>query len=163
MRISFNTDMSFLTVLRPSRLLMLAILSSAAGCGWFVERPTPGIVNPHAAVPTTFLFSWHEPYNQWMDTPVRVYYNKVPLDEIFQNSPFDTLEYRFLEKPEEMPLVSIDSLGISRRQLLWSIAHDYNLHMSLKTLPNGHPNEIIIRYRSDESTYRGRVDRSEIF
>ena len=43
-----------------------------SGCGIFVEKANPGIVEPRVAVPQDFLFSWHEPYNQWMDTPVRV-------------------------------------------------------------------------------------------
>ncbi len=86
-----------------------------------------------------------------MNSPIRVYYNKVPLEEIFENSPFIRLVYQFNEKPEEMPLVSMDSLGITRRQLLWSIAHDNNLQMILKTLPNGHPSEVIIRDRGNNN------------
>jgi hypothetical protein len=152
--------------MRPDRrlacLLLPALFLPLAGCDIFVEKPTPSLVEPHAAVPRVFLFSWHKPYNDWMDTPVRVFYNKVPLDQIFNHSPFDRLSYQFIEKPAEMPLVSIDSLGITRRQLLWAIAHDNNLQMSLKTLPNGHPSEVIIRDRGDADSYRGRIDQSEI-
>lgn len=138
---------------RPiSAILLLPTLALAlclGACGIFVEKPTPSLVEPRAAVPRDFLFSWHEPYNEWMDAPVRVYYNKVPLDQVLANPPFTRFKYHVVEKPETMPIVTIDSLGISRRQLLWSMAHDYNLHMSLKTLPDGHPSEVLIRYRGD--------------
>jgi len=148
---------------RPIPLLLLTALAlPLAGCDIFVEKPSPRIVEAHAAVPREFLFSWHEPYNEWMDTPIRVYYNKIPLDQIFKESPFTSLSYRFIEQPPEMPLVTVDTLGISRRQLLWSIAHDNNLHMSLKTLPNGHPSEVIIRHRGDTTKYRGTIEREDL-
>ena len=146
--------------LRPIALLALAAaLIGTSGCNLFVEHPTPKLTQPHAAIPRDFLWSWHKPYNKWMDAPVRVYYNKVPLDQVFKTSPFNNLSYRFIEQPDEMPLVSADSLGISRRQLLWAVAHDNNLHMSLKTLPNGHPSEVIIRHRGEPTSYKGVVDR----
>ena len=137
---------------RPAILAIpLAFALFFAGCDIFVEKPHPSLVEPRAAVPRDFLFSWHKPYNEWMDTPVRVYYNKVPLNEVFENSPFTRLSYRIVEAPKnaEWPLITIDSLGITRRQLLWAIAHDNNLHMSLKTLPDGHPTEVLIRHRGE--------------
>ncbi len=141
------------TTIPPTRRIAacctLALTLGLGGCELFRERPTPSLVEPRAAVPRDFLFSWHEPYNEWMDAPVRVYYNKIPLDQVLANPPFTRLRYTVVERPDKMPLVTMDSLGISRRQLLWSIAHDYNLHMSLKTLPDGHPNEVLIRYRGD--------------
>ena len=134
-----------------ARIILLATCTFLCSCGLFQEKPNPGLVEPNAAVPEDFLFSWHKPYNEWMNSPIRVYYNKVPLEEIFENAPFIRLVYHFNEKPEEMPLVSMDSLGITRRQLLWSIAHDNNLQMILKTLPNGHPSEVIIRDRGNNN------------
>ncbi|MCP4847445.1 MAG: hypothetical protein GY899_05800 [Verrucomicrobiaceae bacterium] len=134
-----------------ARVILLALVSALGSCGIFQEKPNPGLVEPNATVPEDFLFSWHKPFNEWMDSPVRVYYNKVPLEQIFENSPFIRLSYKFSEKPEEMPLVSMDTLGLTRRQLLWSIAHDNNLQMILKTLPDGHPNEVIIRDRGDQN------------
>lgn len=142
--------------LMTARIILLAILPILGSCGIFQEKPSPGLVEPKAALPEDFLFSWHKPYNEWMDSPVRVYYNKVPLDQIFKNSPFIRLAYKFSEQPAEMPLVSVDTLGITRRQLLWSIAHDNNLQMILKTLPNGHPSEVIIRDRGDNNKNQGK-------
>lgn len=139
-----------------ARVILLAILPVLGSCEIFQEKPNPGLVEPHAAIPEDFLFSWHKPYNEWMDSPVRVYYNKAPLDQIFENSPFIRLSYKFNEKPSEMPLVSMDTLGLTRRQLLWSIAHDNNLQMILKTLPNGHPSEVIIRDRGDKNKSGGK-------
>ena len=139
------------------RAIFLTLIPIAlVSCSIFNPKPKPGLVEPKAAVPADFLFSWHAPYNKWMDTPVRVYYNEVPLEEIFKNAPLIGLSYNFIKKPKESPLVSIDSIGITRRQLLWAIAHDNNLNMSLKALPNGHPSEIIIRDRGDETEMQGK-------
>lgn len=141
-------------------LCSLGLALSLSACGIFVEKPTPSLVEPRAAIPRDFLFSWDKNYNDWMDSPVRVYYFEVPLDQVFANPPFTRLRYHVVKKPETIPLVTIDSLGITRRQLLWSISHDYNLHMSLKTLPNGFPTEILIRYRGDGGSEirRGRKE-----
>ena len=65
----------------------LALLTlSLSNCSILDQNPKPGLVEPSAAVPGDFLFSWHKPYNKWMDTPVRVYYNDVSLEEIFEDS-----------------------------------------------------------------------------
>ena len=144
----------FVSIFRAALLILIPI--ALISCSIFNPKPKPGLVEPKAAVPADFLFSWHAPYNKWMDSPVRVYYNEVPLEEIFKNAPLTGLSYNFINKPKESPLVSIDSIGITRRQLLWAIAHDNNLSMSLKSLPNGHPSEIIIRARCDETEMQGK-------
>ncbi|MAW10937.1 MAG: hypothetical protein ACJ0IB_02245 [Verrucomicrobiales bacterium] len=135
----------------------LALLTlSLSNCSILDQNPKPGLVEPSAAVPGDFLFSWHKPYNKWMDTPVRVYYNDVSLEEIFENDPLTGLSYKFVKSPETMPLVSMDSMGITRRQLLWAIAHENNLHMSLRSLPNGQPSQILIRYRGAGTETSGK-------
>ena len=144
----------FVSIFRAALLILIPI--ALISCSIFNPKPKPGLVEPKAAVPADFLFSWHAPYNKWMDSPVRVYYNEIALEEIFKNAPLTGLSYNFINKPKESPLVSIDSIGITRRQLLWSIAHDNNLSMSLKSLPNGHPSEIIIRDRGDETEMQGK-------
>ena len=115
----------------------------------FIEKPRLSLHNPRAVVPSDFLFSWHKPYNEWMDAPNRVYYHKVPLDQVFRRPPFTKLEYTLGEMPPEIPTISVDSLGISRRQLLWLIAHDNQLQMSLITDEDGMPSRIIIRWRGE--------------
>ena len=137
-------------------VLLILIPIALISCSIFNPKPKPGLVEPKAAVPADFLFSWHAPYNKWMDEPVRVYYNEVSLEEIFKNAPLLGLSYNFIKKPKKTPLVSIDSIGITRRQLLWAIAHDNNLSMRLKSLPNGHPSEIIIRDRGDATETQGK-------
>jgi len=144
----------FLPIFRAILLVLIPI--ALISCSIFNPKPKPGLVEAKAAVPADFLFSWHAPYNKWMDSPVRVYYNEVPLEEIFKNAPLTGLSYNFIKKPKEIALVSIDSIGITRRQLLWAIAHDNNLSMSLKSLPNGHPSEIIIRHRGDATETQGK-------
>ena len=139
------------------KFIALALLTlSLSNCSVLDQNPKPGLVEPRAAVPVDFLFSWHKPYNKWMDTPVRVYYNDVSLEEIFKNDPLSGLSYKFVKSAETMPLVSMDSMGITRRQLLWAIAHDNNLHMSLRSLPNGQPSQILIRYRGTGSETSGK-------
>ncbi len=166
------------TSIRPRVLILLAASlgavcllascsSSSSAPSWlksplFLEKPRLSLSQPRAVVPSDFLFSWHKPYNEWMDTPNRVYYHEVPLDKIFQNPPFTKLRYTLGEMPPEMPEISIDSLGITRRQLLWMIAHDNQLHMSLMTDSEGYPTEVIIRWRGLRDNDKVRLRRGII-
>ena len=149
-------------------LLLLASCSSSSSAPnflkkpIFMEKPHLSLVEPRAVVPGDFLFSFHEPYNEWMDTPHRVYYHKVPLNEVFHRKPFTKLVYTLGEMPRDMPLISIDALGITRRQLLWMLAHDNQLKMSLISDEAGHPMEIIIRWRGTEPRNRGIVDPTRL-
>ncbi len=95
-------------------------------------------------VPTDFLHSWDREYNNWMDTPVKVIYGNVPLDDVFNRHPFTRLKYRWAQTPPAMPIISVDQTGITRRQYLWSLAHDNNLRMSLETDATGKPSGVVI-------------------
>jgi len=143
-------------------LIALLACSSAlalSSCDLFLPKPNYALVQPKVVVPADFLYSPDNAFNEWMDTGVRVSYHKVPLDQIFRNAPFVKLKYEVYEKPEIMPLVTFDSLGITRRQLLWAVAHDNNLKMTLKTLPNGEPTAVVIRSRDlPGTTNTGRYD-----
>ena len=98
----------FASILRA--ILLISVPIALISCSIFNPKPKPGLVEPKAAVPADFLFSWHAPYNKGMDTPVRVYYNEVSLEEIFKNAPLIGLSYNFIKKPKHMPLVSIVSI-----------------------------------------------------
>ena len=65
----------FVPIFRAILLILIPI--ALISCSIFNPKPKPGLVEPKAAVPADFLFSWHTPYNKWMDEPVRVYY-KLP-------------------------------------------------------------------------------------
>ena len=78
--------LNFINLKTLSKFAGIALISLLlSNCSIFEQRPKPGLVEPSAAVPVDFLFSWHKPYNKWMDTPIRVYYNEVSLEEIFKN------------------------------------------------------------------------------
>jgi len=143
------------TISRNFRIIGLSALLGISSmlltsCDIFLEKPRHKLVEPKAVVPGSFLFSWDKEYNAWMDTPNRIYYHNTPLSEVFQNEPFTRLVYELYDMPAEQPLVSIDSLGITRRQVLWVLCHDYNLKMSLRSLSDGKPESVIVRWRGGD-------------
>ncbi|MEM9479833.1 MAG: hypothetical protein AAGA58_09300 [Verrucomicrobiota bacterium] len=137
---------SFNPTLRAG-ILAIAALVGLSSCNLFAPYPPEKTSDHRAVVPSDFLFSWDKDYNHWMDTPVRILYDNVPLSEVFTRHPFTRLVYDLQSLPPEMPLVTTDHLGISRRQYLWSLAHTYNLRMSLRTTSSGEPETVLIRWR----------------
>jgi hypothetical protein len=117
-------------------------------------------VEPEAVVPKSFLYNPDQTYNRWMDTPLRVNYHEVSVETIFSDVPFKDFRYELHEIPHDMKPVTVDVLGQTRRQLLWALAHDNNLKMTLMTTSGGLPSRVVIRWRGDRSTSeRGTAGR----
>ncbi len=160
-----NTDLRRISLL----LAALAAATLLASCdafrtsrisGIFNPVPRPRIVEPEAVVPQSFLYNPDRSYNDWMDTPLRVHYHEVSVETIFSDVPFKDFRYQLYDIPSDMKAVSIDALGQTRRQLLWAIAHDNNLKMTLLTTPGGMPSVVSVRWRGTRSTNeRGSIDR----
>ena len=127
--------------------VLFAVATLFSSCNLFLEKPKNTLVLPKVVVPHDFLFSWDKEYNEWMDTPNQIHYHNVPITEVFQSAPFTKLEYELYDLPDEPILVTFDSLGITRRQLLWALANDYNLKMNLRSLSDGKPETITVRWR----------------
>jgi len=148
----------------PCRIFPIFASFAAAillgSCNLFDPVPNYRIVEPEAVVPKSFLYNPESSYNAWMDTPLRVHYHEASLDWIFNDRPFADFNYRLCDIPADMDPISIDALGQTRRQLLWAIAHDHNLKMTLLTTEGGLPSEVIVRWRGDRTTdQRGTIIR----
>jgi hypothetical protein len=98
-------------------------------CETIVPRSERSASAPLAVVPQTFLYNSYKPLNQWLDTPVEVYMADVPLKDVFAEPVFADLNYRMIDIPDTKRFVNAESIGITRRQLLWSIAHEHGLRM----------------------------------
>ncbi|MGI9239921.1 MAG: hypothetical protein ACR2RV_03920 [Verrucomicrobiales bacterium] len=147
----------------PHRVSLIIVSCAAAvllgSCNLFDPVPRYRIVEPEAVVPKSFLYNPDATFNAWMDTPLRVHYHEASLDWIFNDRPFTNFNYRLCEIPSDMEPISIDAIGQTRRQLLWAIAHDHNLKMTLLTTEGGRPSVVIIRWRGDRTTNeRGIID-----
>jgi hypothetical protein len=101
-----------------------------------------------AVTPPEFLFSRSEGLNKWLDTPVRVQIHDVPLMEIFRHDCLRGLQYSVVKRPQKNPVVTIDKIAMTRRQILWSLSHDYQLHMTPAYNSKGNVSHIEIRSRS---------------
>lgn len=114
-----------------------------------IFNPVPHyrIVEPKAVVPNSFLYNPHKVYNEWMDTPLRVHYHKVSIETVFSDAPFAGFHYELHDIPHDLEPVTIDALGQTRRQLLWAIAHDNSLKMTLLLTDGGLPSIVSIRWR----------------
>lgn len=112
--------------------------------------PTPkyNAADPNAVVPAEFLFSRYSPLNSWLDQAVRVQILDVPLVDVFRHPSLRGLQYVIVKPPPDNPLVTIDKLALTRRQLLWAISHDHQLHMTPVFGRRGEVTHIEIRSRS---------------
>jgi hypothetical protein len=101
-----------------------------------------------AVVPQDFLFTRYAPLNQWLDEAVRVQILDVPLMKVFDHPTLRGLHYHFVSLPPDNPLINIDKIAMTRRQLLWAIGHDHQLHMTPHYGSRGEVTHIDIRSRS---------------
>ena len=138
-------------------LLCLGTVVFLSSCAWRTQlrealSPQANLspARPKALLPQEFLFTDYAPLNDWLDTAVRVHMTKVPLSEVFQEPALAGLNHRLSDMPvyeeeEEEPLITIDELALTRRQLLWAIGQDYKLAMVPKFDPLGGTSYIDIR------------------
>ena len=135
----------------PRLLLSLAALALPACEAMdkiFDPQPPHRAEDPVAVVPPEFLFTRSTSLNHWLDEAVRVQITDVPLVETFNHPALRGLQYQIVKAPSQNPLVNIDKLAMTRRQLLWVLSHDHQLHMTPNFGRHGHVNYIEIRSRS---------------
>jgi hypothetical protein len=139
--------------LRPFPFAAFAILGlSLSSCEtvdrMFDPQPHNHAEDPMAVVPPEFLHTRSVSLNQWLDEAVRVQIIDVPLLNVFDHPALRGLQYQIIKYPAQNPLINIDKLALTHRQLLWVIAHDYQLHMTPHYGPRGEVMYIEIRSRS---------------
>ena len=145
-------------IYHPLRLLISLLALSLSSCGIFDPKPTGMAADKNAVVPSDFLFSRYEPLNTWLDTPVRVQIYDVPLAEVINEPCLRGINVRVIQRPAVNPLIFIDKLALTRRQLLWTLAQDHQLHLTPVFDPNGGPAWIEIRSREARNDARARGD-----
>lgn len=140
----------------PVRAAALLLALTCSSCGLFDPKPKYKAVDAKAVVPQDFLFTRYEPLNRWLDTAVRVQIFDVPLTEVIKEPCLQGLNYRIINPPVTNPTIFIDKVGLTRRQLLWSIGQDYQLHMTPVFGPDGHMAYIEIRSREARNDEKSR-------
>lgn len=143
---------------RPATLLVSLLALSCSACGLLDPKPKYKAADPMAVVPVEFLFSRYEPLNRWLDTPVRVQIFDVPLSHVIHQPCLTGINYRVIEMPEDDPIIFLDKIALTRRQLLWSLAQDYQLHLTPVFDAHGGPARIEIRSRAARNEARSRGD-----
>ncbi|MDB4673713.1 hypothetical protein OAF27_02750 [Verrucomicrobiales bacterium] len=116
--------------MRPTIFLLAPLFAGClTSCETIVPTSERQSSAPMAVVPQKFLYNTYEPLNTWLDTPVEVYMIDIPVEDVFNQPVFADLNYEITNIPDSGKLVNIESFGITRRQLLWAIAHDNGLRM----------------------------------
>lgn len=111
-------------------VVTLAACSVLGGCGLFDPKPRFRADEPTAVLPQNFLYTPYRPMNEWLDTPMRVIVQDLPLDQVFSHPVFAGMNYRLHDMPSDNPIINFDGIGLTRRQMLWSIAHEFGLQMT---------------------------------
>ncbi|MDB6069270.1 MAG: hypothetical protein JWL81_441 [Verrucomicrobiales bacterium] len=143
----------------PARLLVPLLLLSCSSCALFDPRPTNQAADKLAVVPPEFLLTRYAPLNRWLDTAVRVQIFDVPLSQVIQEPCLQGVNYRIVQPPMDDPIIFIDKLALTRRQLLWSLAQDHQLHMTPVFAEPNRPAYIEIRSRAARNDAKARGDR----
>ena len=144
--------------LSPAHFLVPVILFAFSSCALLDSKPRNQAADTMAVVPDEFLFTRYEPLNQWLDTKVRVQIFDVPLHEVFNQPCLKGLNYRIVQESKENPIIFVDKIALTRRQLLWSLAQNNQLHMSPVFGPDGKTASIEIRSRAVRNEARARGD-----
>lgn len=141
------------------RLLVPVLALTCASCTLFDPKPPLRAADKMAVVPPDFLFTRYEPLNRWLDTPVRVQIYDVPLSRVVYEPCLRGINVRVIQPPVTDPVLFIDKIALTRRQLLWSLAQDYQLHLTPAFDTAGGPAAIEIRSREARNDARARGDR----
>jgi hypothetical protein len=126
-----------------SVLVVMTILSSCnqvpRGFDWAEQK---------AVIPNYFLLTGYKPMNKWLDTPLQVRMQKVSIEEALNMRPLNEIRYRIEHYPsgDDLEMFSIDSPGMTRRQLLWAIARHFQVSMHIDYIHNL-PSAIVIAER----------------
>ncbi|MEM7145950.1 MAG: hypothetical protein AAF591_12505 [Verrucomicrobiota bacterium] len=101
-----------------------------------------------AVIPNYFLLTGYEPLNDWLDEPLPIRMHNVRIEEALHMRPLGGIQYRIEHYPhgDEIELFSIDSPGMTRRQLLWGIARHFSVGMHVEYIDNL-PSAIVISER----------------
>ena len=140
------------------RLFLPLVALTLVGCTLFDPKPPGKAFDKMAVVPPDFLYSRYEPMNRWLDTAVRVQIFDVPLTRVIYEPCLRGINVRVIQAPVENPNIFIDKLALTRRQLLWSLAQDHQLHLTPVFDANGGPAWIEIRSRQASNDARARGD-----
>ena len=143
-------------MLHPARLLAPLLLFSVASCGLLDPKPKYQAADKWAVVPADFLFTRYDPLNQWLDSSVRVQIFDVPLKQVYNEPALRGINYRVIQPPVENPSIFIDKIAMTRRQLLWSLAQDHQLHLTPLFDAAGGPAWIEIRSRAARNDAKAR-------
>src|SRR5688572_4319933 len=129
--------MKFLTLPFAAAAALSLFLPACSVVDRINPKPKGRAADPMAVVPGEFLFTRYQPLNTWLDEAVRVQIMDVPLTDVFRHPALRGLEYVIVKPPSTNPLITIDKLALTRRQLLWVLAQDYQLHMTPAFGPRG--------------------------
>lgn len=131
---------AFLLPLLLSLLLSASVLISCTHLPRGFEEPESKMV-----LPSNFLYSGNEALEEWLEVPFKVRYREATIEEVLRSQPFYGISYRLEEMPDlgDEELLNIDSPGMTRRQLLWSVARAYDLDMHVE-YQQGLPSTIVV-------------------
>jgi hypothetical protein len=127
-------------------LAVLAVLMTFSSCNQ-VPRGFDE-AEQKAVIPNYFLLTGYEPMNEWLDTPYQVLLRKVSMEEALNTWPLNDIRYRIEHYPsgDDLEWFSLNSPGMTRRQLLWGIARHFGVSMHIEYIHNL-PSAIVITER----------------
>jgi len=102
-------------------------------------------------VPSGFLYVDDSALGEWLDTPFKLRYHEMALRDVFATHPLNSMRYRFEGLRRDVPPFTESSVGMTRRQLLYSLAQFYGLSMNIEYEARV-PYAIVVKHKPEQAT-----------
>ncbi len=153
---------NFMNRTAVSALAAVCLLPGCTNIDLLLDPQPPfKAADPMAVVPQDFLFNRYAPLNRWLDTAERVLILDMPLKSCFDHEALRGIRYRWVIEPKENPVINIDRVAMTRRQLLWALGQDHLIQMTPKFGPQGELEYLELRSRNSALQDPGRFGFSE--
>jgi hypothetical protein len=135
--------------LPTSILASLLALPLFTSCEMYTHKGPFPAYSKQTLIPQRFLYSDYEPLNNWLDTPIRVLIQEVPLDKVFDHPALRGVNFKIERSHPKPTIIDIDSIALTRRQLLWTLCYDNELSMVPIFHETGGPSYIQVKSRKE--------------
>lgn len=116
-----------------NRAMLIVVVCTAFGCA--SVAPWQGYLDAPVAA-----------WRKYLDEQVDVRFADTPLSQALHMPPFEHMNYTMGFGPTGEPVITIEGNALTRREILWRIAQEHDLAMTIGEF-EGRPSHIEIRTR----------------
>ena len=127
----------------------LLLVSCVTGLEFIDSRGMFRGTEGRVVIPANFLYSGSDALDDWLNEPYKLRFDEMSLRDVFTTHPLNSMRYRFEALPTDRPTFNMNSVAITRRQLLYALAESYDLEMSID-YEDQMPYAIVVRHNEHQ-------------